>query len=130
MRRRRIHPLEAMHAGVSYAEGARLTDREYIAGVEIRDRYEATLTRPPAINENPVQSSPNYDAIIIAAAERLRRYERAINAIPIALRPVVYHVCCEGRTLRDGFARNGRDSAAALADLRYALQLTANRLGL
>lgn len=121
-RRRRVHPLEAM--------SGKLSQRQRAAGEEICNRYEATLTGPPAINENPVDSTPDYDAIVTGKTEVLRKYAWIMQPVPGNIRPVVLHVCCEGRYLRDGLSRDGHDDKMWTAQLMVGLDLVANRMGL
>ena len=118
-RYRRLHPLESMR------RAGTITPRQHDAGMELSKLYEATLTGPPAINENPVQSSPDHAAIITGKIERMWRFSMAIASIPTSLRPAVDHVCCEGRYMRDGLSRNQVEYLRHLTWLQVSLDMVA-----
>ncbi len=118
-RRIRGGVLEALH---SAEDGIGM--REYQAGVDIRQAFEATMQRPPAIREVFVDASPKPDATVAMQIDRQSEFARLMSAVPSDMRYVVKHVCCEDRAIRG--LGSGREHGMHKARLQVALMLVAN----
>ena len=94
-RRQRIGALELV-----YRRGG-MTMRQFQAGKEIRDAFEATQKSPPAIKEIHVDSSPKPDATIDVQCDAQSRYAFAMSAVDSRFKHIVEHVCCENRPISD-----------------------------
>lgn len=94
-RRQRIGALELV-----YKSGG-MTIRQFQAGKEIRDAFEATQKSPPAIKEIQVDSSPKPDATIDVQCDAQSRYAHAMSGVPGPYKHIVEHVCCENFPISD-----------------------------
>lgn len=111
-RRQRIGTLERMMG--------HLTQRQYQAGQEIRNAFEATQKSPPAIKEIQVDASPKPDATIDVQCDAQSRYAYAMSAVPLYAKSVVVHVLIENRPLSE----LGAGSMVAIHRQRLANALT------
>ncbi len=117
---RELHPLQVMHkAGVvSVAECA--------AGMKLFEAWEETGRSPSMdMSQDRVDTSSNPAGTENRIAT-LQRFSRIWRLLPVEARDVCFHVCCEGRFLRDGFSRDGHDAARHSEVLRMALGILAD----
>lgn len=120
-----LHPVEQM------ALRGMLTSWQAKAGMRLVLAFETTQRSPVAgVVAERVDGSPKPDARTTLQIEAMDRYVRLRRALPDESRDVVDHVCCKGLTLRQGLARNGREMAVRLEQLRIALDCLASHLGL
>ncbi len=120
-RRQRIPSLERV-----YKHGG-MTMRQFQAGKEIRDAFDATQKSPPAIKEIHVDTCPTPDATIDVQCDAQSRLAFAMSGVPSKFKHIVWHVCCENRPISDlgGGAIMGGSHRACLM---VALDLVANKL--
>ncbi|QDL92536.1 hypothetical protein FDP22_12545 [Paroceanicella profunda] len=117
-RRRVLHPIEDM-----YVRGI-LDKQQRAAGLALADAWEGCQTTPSADLSQPrVDSTPRPDARTIILLDAQHRYARLARQIPRDACAVVQHVCCDGRYLRDGFARNQWECGNAVEALKMALSV-------
>lgn len=114
-RKRRVHPLEALH------RSGKITDIQRDVGLALVDAYERTLTSRADPFAPRVDASSNPSARAVRQVEKLDAWARLIAAVPRECLPVVLHVVCEGRAIRDGFAGDGHEAKAAIGRLVTAL---------
>lgn len=117
-RRRIIHPIEDMHQrGV-------LDGRQRVAGLALADAWEACQRAPSVDLLQPrVDRTRRPDDRTVILLDAQHRYARLARQIPRDARAVIRHVCCEGRYLKDGFVRNGREMGNAVEILQMALSV-------
>ena len=124
-RRREIHPLDVME------KKHMLTPWQADAGRKLLDAWEATMTTPSGDYADPrVDTTPNPEARTTALLVRQERFAKMRKAMPRESQGLVEHVVMQGRYLRDGFAKNARDTRIYLDQLRLALDVLADHLGL
>ena len=117
-RRQRIGALESIMG--------KLTQRQYQAGKEIRDSFEATQTSPPAIKEIQVDVSPKPDATIDVQCDAQSRFAFAMSAVPVLGKDVVNHVLLENRPITE--MASGGMVEVNTQKLRNALTRVADKL--
>ncbi|MBL1435644.1 MAG: hypothetical protein COB08_005540 [Rhodobacteraceae bacterium] len=123
--RRHIHPLDAM-------EAKRLLNAwQAAAGRKLLDAWEATMTGPGCdLSQERVDSTSNPEARTTALIIKQARFADMRGGMPKESRAVVEHVVLNGKYLRCGLARNGDEMAVMLEQLRIALDVLADYLGL
>jgi len=123
--RRQIHPLDRMEAG------GMLTPWQADAGRKLLDAWEATMTTPSGDYADPrVDTTPNPEARTTALLVKQERFAKMRKAMPRESQAIVEHVVMNGKYLRDGLARCGRETGVMLEQLRMALDVLADHLGL
>lgn len=123
--RRIIHPLDAME------KSGALNPWQAGAGYKLLDAWEATTCGPGRDLADPrVDSTPDPDARTTALIVKQARFADYRKHMPNESRRVVEHVVLNGRYLRCGLARDGHDMAVMLEQLRIALDMLADYLGL
>lgn len=124
-RRREIHPLDAME------KKHMLTPWQADAGRKLLDAWENTMTTPSGDYADPrVDTTPNPEARTTALLVKQERFAKMRKAMPRESQAVVEHVVMTGKYLRDGMAKNARQTALYLDQLRLALDVLADHLGL
>lgn len=121
-RKQRIGALE-----LEFKKGG-MTQRQFQAGKEIRDTFEATQKSPPAIQEIYVDSCKTPDATIDKQCDAQSEYAKAMKGIPPKFKYIVEHVCTENRPLEElpgGEIMVGSHRAC----LMVSLECAANVLG-
>lgn len=123
--RRQVHPLDAM-------EAKRLLNAwQAAAGRKLLDAWEATMTGPGCdLSQERVDSTFNPEARTTALIIKQARFADMRANMPKESRTVVEHVVLNGKYLRCGLARNGHEAAVMLEQLRMALDMLADYLGL
>ena len=128
------HPLDTLIA-TTHRNGAKkdpeISQRQYLAGDELLKAFcETQLSGASAFTKDFVDSSPDYDAMVLKNTERSSRFGELYYALPADLRPAVNHVILLGLPPRSGLSQTTRDAMLTLPVLQIALDLTANRLRL
>ncbi len=119
---REMHPLQVM-----YKAGA-VSLPECAAGMKLFEAWEETGRSPSVdLSQDRVDTSSNPAGTEDRIA-MLQRFSRIWRLLPVEGRDVCFHVCCEGRFLRDGFSRNSREMVAAVEVLRMALGVLADAM--
>ena len=106
----------------------RISKRQYMAGNEISMAYEAQFKSPPALKPVQVDTSPNPTASVAIQVDRASKHAWLKKAVPPDMREVVDHVCEQGHAI--GQKWKGSNHATQSANLKMALDLVANRLGI
>lgn len=123
--RRIIHPLDAME------KSGALSPWQAGAGRKLLDAWEATTCGPGRDLSDPrVDTTPNPDARTTALIVKQARFTDYRKHMPAESRRVVEHVVMDGRYLRDGLARNTRETLIMLEQLRVAMDCLADYLGI
>ncbi|MCF6271614.1 MAG: hypothetical protein L3J37_00270 [Rhodobacteraceae bacterium] len=123
--RRQIHPLDAMEAKCL------LSSWQAQAGRKLLDAWEATMTGPGCdLSQERVDSTSNPEARTTALIIKQARFADMRANMPKESRAVVEHVVLNGKYLRCGLARDGHEMAVMLEQLRMALDMLADYLGL
>ena len=130
-RKRRDHALDIMYAA------GKLTDRQHKAGMILFDAHcETQLSPASAFTKEPVDSTPDFSALILRAAERSAKFGRLYYAIPAAMRGPVSHVAVCGLQLMAGnevkppYSADWRAEQSHRAMLQVGLDILANGLRL
>jgi len=123
--RRQIHPLDAME------KSNVLSSWQVTAGKKLLDAWEATMTGPGCdLSQERIDSTPNPDARTTALIVKQARFAELRSNMPRESRAIVEHVVLNGKYLRCGLARDGHDASTMLEQLRIALDVLADYLGL
>jgi hypothetical protein len=123
--KRRWHVLELMH------KRAAISARQRDSGMELHARYERTgLSPASAFTKVQVDTTPDWDAITLGQIERQHAFTRLSRHVPKAFQKPVWHVCIEGKELKDGLARDAMEQSSMMAQLQVALDILANELRL
>ena len=124
-RKRRDHPLEVL------AANNKISSRQCAAGLRLHEAYCITEMGPDAaFTRDYVDTSPNPAAVALAQTERITRFVAIFRHVPAAMKGVVWHVAINGKQLRAGFSRDGKEASSHCAQLQVALDLVANHLGI
>lgn len=120
--RRRAKAVEILHS--------KLTARQALAGEELGDQYAISAGSPSAGSTERVEgNSGDGDGFDRRMAAGVWLSKAMLACGPNAW-PVVQHVCCYDRCLRDGMAKNGQDAAMLLPKLRKGLDAVADLMRL
>ena len=124
-RKRKDHPLEVM------VVAGKISARQCAAGLKLHEAYCRTEMGPDsAFTRDFVDTSPNPSAVALAQTESITRFIAIFRHVPPAMKPVVWHVAINGKPLRAGFSRSGKEASGHCAQLQVALDLVANHLGI
>lgn len=108
----------------------KLSARQRLAGEELGDQYAISAGSPSAGSTERVEGSSGdgdgFDRRMSAGVW----LSKAMLACGPNIWPVVQHVCCYDRCLRDGMAKNGREAAMLLPKLRKGLDVVADLMRL
>ncbi len=122
-RTRRLHALEVLWLREA------VNKRQFVAGQRIIDAWEATMRTPSRdLSEDRVDVSSRPDAPTAVMVERQDRFVRLMRVVPRDSQAAVRHVCCDGRMIRDGLAKNRDSMANVLERLSVGLEVLANHL--
>ena len=126
-RRRRLAPWEDPRG-----LGAKLSQRQRAAAAALHERHVATQLSPTA-SMVFVDRTPDHGLTAAMATDRLMKRAMLWRHVPTAQAAVTFHVCAEGRALRDPaepYSRNGIEQSQHEAELMVALDCVANAMGL
>lgn len=123
----RDHILMRMHRGTARTR-RQISERQMRAGMELYARWCRTQTTPEKTGVY-VDRTPDPSAAAVMQAQRVFEFRALSQRIPGQHREVVEHVCLHDRSIRDGLARNDRETGMHLALLQVALDILANDLG-
>ncbi len=130
VRKRREHILDKMARG-NRKRPAMISARQCASGLELNKRYCETMRSPPSAFTRPyVDCAPNAALVVLHQCEAIERYERLTRHIPRGMGKIVFAVCCEGRSIRPGVTRDKMRANRLCAQLRAALDILGNELGL
>ena len=118
--RKRYHLLDQMAKAQQYGRHispAKLTQRQANAGFAVHDAWCETMKGGGPIKEY-VQSTPDWDSIAVANADRIGKFARVTQHLPQQYRDVVLQVC------------NMQIPTDDLSGLRSGLDAVADGLGL
>lgn len=129
-RKRRDHILDIMARGTR-RRPAMISRRQAAAGMELVDRFEATMTAPsPAWTRIFVDSSPRPGDVSVADLEAKARLAELTVLIPRHCKAVTYAICRDNHSIRPGFTNSPDRAQIWLKRLREALDILADHLRL
>ncbi len=130
LRKRREHILDKMARG-NRKRSAMISARQCASGLELNKRYCETMRSPPSAFIRPyVDCAPNPALVVLHQLEAVERLVRLTRHIPHGMEPIVFAVCCEGRSIRPGVTRDRMRADSLCAQLQVALDILGNELGL